>query len=131
MGNVHNLDTLGKKRRFRDFDDMLRETQYDTVTIRVYGKDYSIPARMPAIIPLLMARHEGDPIMTRKVSLFSAEKLFGDQTILEWTANPDFTLEHLDAILRETFVLIYGPPDAEPEEQIEDDVEKAADKAPK
>ena len=123
-----NITDMQRKNRFKSFDDMLAETTNETITIRVYGKDYTIPAQMPAIIPVMMARFEDDPEAMQRLTYLAGDHLFGHEAVTEWASHDGFTKEKLETIVSEVFKMIYGAPETEtPKERIEDDVEQAAD----
>ena len=41
-----------------EFDTFMQEAKGENLTVRVGGKDYSVPPKIPAIVPLMMARAE-------------------------------------------------------------------------
>ena len=114
---------LQRKGRFRDFDDMLSESRGDTITIRVFGKDYTCDASMPAYVPVMMARYADDPVMSRKITYDAADLLFGEEAVSEWLQHAEMTVEKMDTLIMQVFSMIYGgdPEDAEPQEVNEGD----------
>ena len=38
-----------------EFDTFMQEAKGENLTVRVGGKDYSVPPKIPAIVPLMMA----------------------------------------------------------------------------
>jgi len=111
----------GKSGKFFDFDRQFSEMRHDTVTLHVFSKDYTIPARIPAIVPLEMSRLEDADGVPSKVMIKISRVMFGDTVLDEWAAHADFTIDRLFEITTATFKLINGEdPDDEPEEVTED-----------
>ncbi len=108
--------------RFYDFDRQFSEMKRETITLRVFGEDYTIPASVPAIIPLELSRYEAEDGVPTKVMFKIVRVLFGDATLDRWTVNPNFSADMLGEIIKTTFAMINGedPTQTEPEEVTED-----------
>lgn len=88
--------------RFHDIDALLAEQTADTITIRVFGEDWQLPAALPAIIPLLLARwvadgREADDLTNAECLLF-AEALVPGEILDEWKRR-GLTVDQLDPII--------------------------------
>lgn len=42
--------------KYKDFDEFFAEKEKETINFKFAGKDYNVPASMPAIIPIKMDR---------------------------------------------------------------------------
>lgn len=112
---------MGRK-RFHDFDQHMAAVNKEHLTLHLFGKDYTIPATMPAIVPLELARFDdGEPVPPRAMVKI-ARVLFGDKTLDEWEMHRDFTVDLLGEVIKETFKLINGEEEDEPVAVSEDDM---------
>lgn len=107
-------------RRFKDFDAQFAEMRKEEITIRVYGKEYSFPAAIPAYLPLEMAKYEGEGIPA-KILLGAARVIFGEEALKEWSSHADFDMDKLGLLMRTAFDMINGKDGEEPEPVTEDD----------
>lgn len=111
-----------KNAKYFDFDRQFSEMKRETITLHLFGKDYTIPASIPAVIPLELSRYDDDAGVPTKAMFKIVRALFGDQALGEWTAHPEFSANMLGEVVKTTFKLISGEdPEPEPEEITEDD----------
>lgn len=108
-------------RRFRDFDAQFAEMRHETITIKVYGKEYEFPAVIPAYVPLEMAKYEGGQGAPNRVMLNAARVMFGDEALSEWSSHRDFDMQKLGLIIKQAFEMINGEDEYDNEPTSEDD----------
>jgi len=46
--------------RFRDFDEAFAESSAEPVVVRLFGRDWELPGRLPAAAPLKIVRYMGE-----------------------------------------------------------------------
>lgn len=105
--------------RFHDFDAQFAEMRHETVEFRLFGKMYTIEKRMPAFVPLEMARMEDDDKLDNRMVFRAAVSIFGEKNLREWEKDPRFTVEVLGSMVKWAFEAINGK--VEPESVTEDD----------
>lgn len=112
--------------KYLDFDRQFSEMKRETITVRLFGEDVTIPAQIPAIIPIELARYEAKSNVPMPVLIRAANMLFGEK-ITEWAQRPDFTADMLGEIIVRVFGAINGTDegDEEPEALTEDDMATA------
>lgn len=107
------------------FDQFLSEAKKETLTVTIYGKDYEVPCRIPAIVPLMMARAEKQADQTSRNVAYSrmiftaADALFGEKNIEEICAH-GMDVEELNLLIQKTFAVINGQEDDEEQEELTD-----------
>lgn len=118
---------MGKVKRFKDFDAMLSEKRQETVTIRVYGENYAIPAVVPAYIVLFSAKlaEEGEGYVDFLRE--AGDALFGRENMRKWTSQ-GMLLHQLESLIIGTISLINGEEEEEPEAVTEGDEGKQSPK---
>lgn len=110
--------------KFKDFDRQFAQMRRDTITLRLFGKDYVFPAVIPAFIPLEMARYEDESEVPPKVMLRAARVMFGDDVLAEWSGHAEFSVNMLGQVIKVAFEMINGTDEGdEPEGVTEDDGE--------
>lgn len=76
--------------RFRDFDEAFAEQAAEPVRVRLYGRDWELPGRLPAAAPLKIARYMGEgreqTSLTAAELLDLAADLIPRVTLDEWLA---------------------------------------------
>ena len=112
-----------------EFDTFMQEAKGENLTVRVGGKDYSVPPKIPAIVPLMMARAEKLADQSSRNAAYSkmifTDALFGEKAMTE-ICESGMTVDMLSLLVQKTFALINGVEDFDEEdsnqdsEQIED-----------
>ena len=101
-----------------DFDRFLAEKQEETLTVQVYGKKYRVKKEIPALVPVLLARHaEEDAEEKGKVLLQAGDLIFGREAI-DGFCRQGMSAEELAALVERVFACILG---AEDTQVLEDD----------
>ena len=91
-----------------DFDRFLSEKRGETVTVRVYGREYRVKKEIPALLPLLLARAgEGAAEEMGKALLQTGDLLFGAENV-DGFCRKGMTAEELTALVEQTVTLICG-----------------------
>lgn len=108
------------RRRYYDFDRQFAEMKRETYTMKVFGKEYTFPAVIPADIPLMMARYGDEKNIPVREILNAARRMFGT-ALDEWRQHPEFGVDNLGDLLRAAFEIINGTDEPETEEITEDD----------
>lgn len=107
--------------KFKDFDAMFSEMKAETLAFRAYGKMYQIRKEIPAAIVLEMARMESTDNIPTQMIFRAAAAIFGDKTLRELCAKPDFSANRLAKMVEWAFKTINGKPDDDMQEMTEDD----------
>ena len=99
-----------------NFDQFMSEKKQETIQVTVFGKEYEVPAQVPAIVPVMMARAERtkNPVDNTRMIMLAADALLGNETVNELCAkgmgSPD-----LVSLVTMLFQKINGPDDEEDE----------------
>lgn len=107
--------------KYRDFDAMFSEIKRETLTIKVFGKEYTFPATIPAAIPLELAKYDSDREIPGKTIIRFLTVMFSQPVLDEWTAHREMTVDMLGEILKTVMAMINGNDEPEIEEVTEDD----------
>lgn len=103
-----------------EFDRFLTEKNRETLTVTVYGKAYEVPARVPAIAPLMMARAEKLADQSSRNDAYArmifgaADALFGEASMNEICSH-GMSVDELSLLVQKTFGLINGTEEEEEE----------------
>ena len=96
-----------------NFDLFLNEAKKETIYVVVHGKTYEVTAKVPAIVPRMMARAEKladqssrNAAVTHTI-LSAADALFGEKQMNEICAG-GLSLDELSMLMQKTFNLING-----------------------
>ena len=114
-------------RKVLEFDKFLSEAKGDTIDVTVYDKTYKIKSRIPAIVPLMMARAEEladqsfrNAEYTRMI-FKAADAIFGKDNMTE-IAGKGMSVDELSLLIQKVFNLINGEEeDDDEEEELSDD----------
>ena len=101
-----------------NFDKFISEKENETIEVTVYGRKYFIPAKIPAIVPVMMARAEDDPAAGTRMVMKAADVLFGQKAVNQMCENGMSATELADLVQR-VFVLINGDDSDEDEDSEE------------
>ena len=68
-----------------NFDQFMSEKKQETIKVTVFGKEYEVPAQVPAIVPVMMARAERtkNPVDNTRLTMYAADALLGNETVTE------------------------------------------------
>lgn len=112
-----------------DFDKFMSENKREEIDVTVFGKVYKVPAAVPAIVPVMMARAEiaGDVQQSTTMIMRAADTMFGSEAVNEMCRN-GLTAPDLANLVQMLFAKINGqdPDDDESEELTDEDSRKAA-----
>ena len=109
-----------------EFDKFLTEAKGDTIDVKIYDKVYTIKARIPAIVPLMMARAETladqnsrNAEYTRMI-FKAADSIFGEANMTEIASN-GMSVDELSLLIQKVFNMINGEEEDDEEEELSDD----------
>lgn len=94
--------------KFHDFDAQFSEMKKEKLYFQVFGKKYWIYKRIPAILPLEMARRENNEEIDTKTLISAAYTLFGEKNLKEWEKHQEFTVDMLGDMIKWAFEAING-----------------------
>lgn len=121
---------MAKQHKFHDFDKQFSEMKRETMTIKMFGREYSFIAKIPAWLPLELSRQEESEEVSNFIMFKAAREIFGEATVKEWRKLPDFDANMLATVIQTVFQMINGTfeGDEAPSEVSEDDMGKPAKK---
>lgn len=102
-----------RRSKVLNFDLFMSEMQQETVSVVVHGKTYEVPAKIPAIVPLTMARAEKLADQSSRNAAYAnaiftaADALFGEKQMNAICAQ-GLSVDQLSALVQKTFNLING-----------------------
>ena len=101
-----------------NFDQFMSEKKQETIAVTVYGKEYVVPAQVPAIVPVMMARAERtkNPVDNTRMTMYAADALLGNDTVNE-LCDKGMSGQDLANLVTLLFQKINGPDDEEEEEE--------------
>ena len=101
-----------------NFDQFMSEKNKEVITVTVLGKEYEVPAEIPAIVPIMMARAERTKSANdhTKMIMRAADAMFGNDAVDEMCMN-GLTSNDLVALISQLFDKIKTPDDEEDEEE--------------
>ena len=101
-----------------EFDTFMQEAQDEKLTVVIGGKPYQVPPKIPAIVPLMMARAEkladqgARNAAQGKMIFAAADALFGE-TQMDAICESGMSVERLTLLVQKTFELINGAGEAD------------------
>lgn len=103
-----------------NFDQFMRERTNETMTVTVFGKNYEVPMKIPALVPVMMARAEFslDAAASTQMIMRAADSMFGTEAIDEMCRNGMGAKELADLVQR-IFTMISGT-DADNEDEVQE-----------
>ena len=121
---------MAKNRRFHDFDKQFSEMKRETMTIKMFGREYSFIAKIPAWLPLELSRQEEGEEVSNFIMFKAAREIFGDEAVKSFQKIPDFDTNMLATVIQTVFQMINGTFEGEEEssEVSEDDMGEPAKK---
>ena len=84
--------------RYKDFDKFFAERKAECITFKMFGKVYSLPSSMPAILMVKILRSEKDSEMSPEDVINICELMVGKQQFLD-LCKRGMTIEHMEGIL--------------------------------
>jgi hypothetical protein len=103
--------------RFIDFDASRAERNAEPITLKAYGREFTLPPAMPASIGLDLAEMTQTQGEQAQFTVLELRKmlvaLIGQATLDELLAIPEFTLDDLSALLVAVFHAYSGKEEAE------------------
>lgn len=106
---------------FKNFDAMLAQMKHETIPFQIFGKNYEIKKRIPAVVVLEMARHEESEAIPNKVLIEAGMQIFGKAIMDDLCKHEDFSVDVLSEMIKWAFEVINGT-EEEPEAVTEDDI---------
>lgn len=109
-----------------EFDQFISEQNGEKLTVRVHGKAYEVPCRIPAIVPLMMARAAKMADQSSRNAAYSemifaaADAIFGRDAATEICASGLY-VEDLATLVQKVFALINGAEDEGESEELTDE----------
>ena len=105
-------------KRTLNFDRFIEEKEEEPIVITVLGRKYNVPPRIPAIVPVMMARAEEDMTAaeTSKLVLRAADAMYGKKAV-DQMCEDGLRTEELGLLVQKTFAAINGEEEEEDEEQ--------------
>lgn len=101
-----------------NFDKFMQERNKEVIKVTVFGKEYDVLKKIPAIVPVLMARAEAtnDKQLATKMVMRAADTMFTPSTVDEF-CNNRMCAEDLADLVQRIFNIING---AEEEDETEE-----------
>ena len=95
-------------------DQFMQEKNNDVIEVTVLGHTYEVPAEIPAIVPVMMARAENstDQQHATKMVMRAADAMFGTKAVDEMCAN-GISASSLVTLMEQLFQKINSPVDDE------------------
>ena len=92
-----------------DFDRFLQEKNKERLSIKVYGKEYTFPPAMPAMVPLRLGRaaDEMDSILETKITIQALDSLLGKDNVDE-LCQKGMTVPEFRLLAKKVFGMING-----------------------
>lgn len=110
------------------FDLFMNERNHDTITIKnIFGRDITVRAEIPAIVPVMIARAENmkDANEQTRMIMRAADGFLGAATVDELCAK-GMTAEQLVQLMFKLFAMINGADGDEEEELTDEDSRRSA-----
>lgn len=69
-----------------NFDKFMEEKNEETIKVTVFGNEYYVKSKIPAIVPIMMARSEAtaDQALATKMVMKAADAMFGTDVVDEF-----------------------------------------------
>lgn len=101
-----------------NFDKFIQEKDNEEIQVTVRGRTYKVKARIPAIIPIMMARAEvaNDNIVATRAVMKAADIMFGSKA-LDQMCDDGMSSKELVALIQRLFAMINGDQDADDESE--------------
>lgn len=105
-----------------NFDKFISEKKKETIAVTVMGKEYTVSQEIPAIVPVMMGRAEGEDNtqLATKMVMKAADAMFGEKNVNQMCAD-GLGAKDLAALVQRLFQMIQGT-DTE-----DDDTEELSD----
>lgn len=113
-------------KNYIDFDKFISEKEHQYITVKVLGTEYKVAREFPAIVPVLMARQEGNinPAEQTKLIMRAAEILFGADALDEM-CEKGLRAQDLVDLVKRLFAAIGGnDPEDDDSEELDDESAK-------
>ena len=110
-----------------NFDKFIQEKNSETIKVTVYGKEYEVLSRIPASVPIMMARaeNEEDGALATKLVMKAADAMFGKEAIDEF-CDKGMSASELSTMVKQLFDMINGK-----ETDADDESEELSDESGK
>lgn len=105
-----------------NFDKFISEKKKETIAVTVMGREYTVSQEIPAIVPVMMGRAEGEDNqqLATKMVMKAADAMFGAKNVNQMCAD-GLGARDLATLVQRLFQMIQGT-DTE-----EDDTEELSD----
>lgn len=100
-----------------DFDRFLQEKNKERLSIKVYGKEYTFPPAMPAMVPVMLGRaaDEKDSTLETKITIQALDLLLGKDNVDE-LCQKGMTVPEFRLLAKKVFGMINGTLDDDDED---------------
>ena len=115
-------------KRTLNFDRFIEEKEDEPIIVTVLGREYPIAPRIPAIVPVMMARAEENmsSAESSKLVLRAADAMYGKKAVDQMCAD-GLTTQDLGLLVQKTFAAINGDEDdSDGEQELSDDDSRKA-----
>ena len=101
-----------------NFDKFIEEKNLEPMEITVRGRVYEVAPKIPAIVPIMMARAEEElsTADTNRLVLRAADALFGKKAIDQMCAD-GLAVDEVGTLVQKVFSMINGDDDGDNDEQ--------------
>ena len=105
-----------------NFDKFMEEKNGETITVTVFGNEYNVQSRIPASVPVMMARAENemDGALATKLVMKAADAMFGREAITEF-CDKGMSAKELSDLVQRLFNMINGKDEDDDSEELSDD----------
>lgn len=105
-----------------NFDLFMQEHEKETISVTIFGEEYTVPKEIPAIIPVMMARAEESMSTTDRTYMVmrAADAMFGAETVNK-LCRKGLSVNEIGTLIETLFAEITGGDDEDDEVQELDD----------
>ena len=108
-----------------NFDKFMEEKNGEVIKVPIYGKEYEVQCRIPASVPVMMARAENemDGQLATKLVMKAADAMFGPKAVDEFCDN-GMSANEISDLVQRLFNMINGRDDDDESEELSDEDSK-------
>ena len=108
-----------------NFDKFMEEKNGEVIKVTVYGKEYEVQSRIPASVPVMMARAESamDGQLATKLVMRAADAMFGTKVVDEFCKR-GMSANELSDLVQRLFNMINGDDNDDESEELSDEDSK-------
>jgi len=96
--------------RYLDFDAFRKETEKEPLIVKIFDKEYTLPADLPAsvMVRILRLQHENGGELPAHEVIFLAEKFMGETMMAELLDRNDYSMEVMAEMIKEIIAAYSG-----------------------